>query len=101
MLRRLKRDVMAQLPRKRRQVVRLPRPSAADWAAAGGELQQQQQQTALPDQTVFELRGMCTQLQGGPANCMVLGRMRVCRLSADTGRHPHSGCKVQCFSTGS
>ena len=37
MLRRLKRDVLAQLPRKRRQVVRLPRPNAADWAAAGGE----------------------------------------------------------------
>lgn len=36
MLRRLKREVMAQLPRKRRQVVRLPCPTAADWAAAGG-----------------------------------------------------------------
>jgi hypothetical protein len=31
MLRRLKRDVMAELPPKRRQVVRLPRPKAADW----------------------------------------------------------------------
>ncbi len=31
MLRRLKRDVMAELPPKRRQVVRLPRPKPADW----------------------------------------------------------------------
>ena len=31
MLRRLKRDVMAELPPKRRQVVRLPRPKSADW----------------------------------------------------------------------
>lgn len=31
MLRRLKRDVMAELPPKRRQVVRLPRPKPSDW----------------------------------------------------------------------
>ena len=31
MLRRLKRDVMAELPPKRRQVVRLPCPKPADW----------------------------------------------------------------------
>lgn len=31
MLRRLKRDVMAELPPKRRQVVRLPRPRPSDW----------------------------------------------------------------------
>ena len=36
MLRRLKREVMAELPRKRRQVVRLPCPTSEDWAAAGG-----------------------------------------------------------------
>jgi hypothetical protein len=36
MLRRLKRDVMSQLPAKRRQVVRLPRPRASDWPPAGG-----------------------------------------------------------------
>jgi len=31
MLRRLKREVMSQLPPKRRQVVRLPAPKPADW----------------------------------------------------------------------
>lgn len=36
MLRRLKREVMSQLPAKRRQVVRLPRPRASDWPPAGG-----------------------------------------------------------------
>ena len=36
MIRRLKRDVMSQLPRKRRQIVRLPQPESKDWAAAGG-----------------------------------------------------------------
>lgn len=35
MLRRLKREVMAQLPAKRRQVVRLPRPRPADWPPSG------------------------------------------------------------------
>ena len=41
MLRRLKRDVMAELPPKRRQVVRLPHPKPADWPdqeLAEGEL---------------------------------------------------------------
>lgn len=36
MLRRLKREVMSQLPAKRRQVVRLPRPRPSDWPPAGG-----------------------------------------------------------------
>ena len=36
MLRRLKREVMAQLPPKRRQVVRLPPPAPADWPRADG-----------------------------------------------------------------
>ena len=31
MLRRLKREVMGQLPSKRRQVVRLPAPESKDW----------------------------------------------------------------------
>lgn len=35
MLRRLKREVMAQLPAKRRQVVRLPRPKPSEWPANG------------------------------------------------------------------
>lgn len=34
-MRRLKRDVMAQLPAKRRQVVRLPRPAPGDWPISG------------------------------------------------------------------
>lgn len=38
MIRRMKREVMGQLPRKRRQIVRLPQPSAADWTAAGGAI---------------------------------------------------------------
>lgn len=36
MLRRLKREVMAQLPPKRRQVVRLPPPAPGDWPRADG-----------------------------------------------------------------
>lgn len=35
MLRRLKREVMSQLPAKRRQVVRLPRPRPSDWPTTG------------------------------------------------------------------
>ena len=34
-MRRLKRDVMSQLPRKRRQIVRLPPPQHDDWKKAG------------------------------------------------------------------
>lgn len=34
MLRRLKREVMTQLPKKRRQVIRLPPPAADDWPKA-------------------------------------------------------------------
>ncbi len=34
-MRRLKREVMGQLPAKRRQVVRLPRPAPQDWPASG------------------------------------------------------------------
>lgn len=37
-MRRLKREVMAQLPAKRRQVVRLPRPSPQDWPTLGAHL---------------------------------------------------------------
>ena len=37
MLRRLKQEVMAQLPPKRRQVVRLPPPAPADWPRADGD----------------------------------------------------------------
>lgn len=37
MLRRLKSEVMAQLPAKRRQIIRLPAPAAGDWANAAGD----------------------------------------------------------------
>ncbi|KAL0027354.1 hypothetical protein WJX79_003195 [Trebouxia sp. C0005] len=55
MLRRLKRDVMAELPPKRRQVVRLPRPKPADWPSqevpedaedSGSEAEQDERQSS-------------------------------------------------------
>ena len=36
-MRRFKKDVMSQLPRKRRQIVRLPPPSQEDWRSLGGK----------------------------------------------------------------
>jgi len=38
MIRRLKSEVMAQLPPKRRQVVRLPKPRPQDWPKLGARL---------------------------------------------------------------
>lgn len=37
MLRRLKEEVMSQLPPKRRQVIRLPHPRPEDWPKQAGE----------------------------------------------------------------
>ncbi|KAK9794347.1 hypothetical protein WJX73_008577, partial [Symbiochloris irregularis] len=49
MVRRMKRDVMGQLPRKRRQIVRLPQPSTADWTAAGGAIGGQGEEDGASD----------------------------------------------------
>ncbi len=55
MLRRTKRDVLGQLPEKRRQVVRLPKPKPEDWPDKRGRGKADEKEDAEVSEDAGEL----------------------------------------------